>query len=152
MLDLVVDLTFNGLMYRHETSISYIARQNNTDPELPELVATIRAGIFDRARVLSLLLFRHLRERDVGDVEYPVVLPGREDVSIQSPGYVSCEGTYLGLSEAMIHDVQEAVRAHGVVHLRGELCAAFGRAGFGDVYDGQVRPFHCEGDHGESDS
>ena len=44
--------------------------------------------------------------------------------------------TYLGLSQAVIHNVQEAMRTHGVVHLRRKLCATLWCVGLRDVYDG----------------
>ena len=55
-------------------AITPLKLQERTHPELTGFVASIRPRVLDLVREQSLLLIRHLRERDVGDIEKPCVL------------------------------------------------------------------------------
>lgn len=44
--------------------------------------------------------------------------------------------THLSLGQPVVDDVHEPERAHRIMHLSGEFCAALRRVGFRDVNGG----------------
>ena len=96
------------------------------------LVSSVRPDLFDLARELLLFLFRHLHKRHVRNVDHAVVLSVIVAAARQ-PFFVwivwstreAGTPTYLGLAEAMVDDIQEAVRPHRIAHNGRELCKPF---------------------------
>ena len=96
------------------------------------LVSSVRPDLFDLARELLLFLLRHLRERHVRNVDHTVVLSvivaaARQPFFVWIAWSTREAGTptYLCLAEAMVDDIQEAVRAHRIAHDGRELGESF---------------------------